>query len=950
MNRVVTRLGMTTFALVAGALPVMAQGTQTGNMTIDVVDTSGAPMAGVTIRLSSPSLQGVRTGVTDAKGRMAARLLPPGNYSIELIKEGFQTAKSTATIGIDQNYQPRFTMQQTASAVVVVAAASAAVDKTDVKTASNYSMDKVDMLPNGRTMEAVALLTPGVTSGVGGRVQVRGAQTSANLYLVDGQNVSDNAYNNRGVLLIDDAIEETQVLTGGISAEYGNLEGGVLNSITKSGGNTFTGSLRWDLTNPAWNALQPFQNRAAVDNKLSEFKSATLGGYIIKDRLWFFGAYYTTDSSGVGTISGNARPGPDAAGANFTTTLKEIRRTFKLTYAINENHTLVASFANSQNAQGNRNYSAGELSALDDQTNKSEFANFAWRSVWNPSLTTEVRYGYKKQVLSAGAKDPSLSPIYDYTTRFYYNNGIFNKNDGGDNRDNKTANLKGTYFLNAAGQHQFDFGLDWIEGSAKARNEQSPTNMIFGTLGFSVPNRTARGIDVWMYESAVGVAKNTATGVYFNDKWQIDSHLALQLGVRFDKYEAKKEDGTVSAGANGLSPRLGLKYDLFGDQQWIFGLSWARYNGKVLDTITNSVTNQGNPTEIDHPYIGPAGNQPFSVIYDLANYDLTTISYYNNPALNVKLNKSMKAPSVDEIQGSAAYSFSTELFGQGFASLTAVQKKWNNLIDYSVGENGTVDDPTGATHEITKWDNSSIAERKYQGLELQVQLTKGAWNIGGNISWSKLEGNYEGEGTNTPGRGEGLQNYTSYHGVVMYDRNITAPYGYLAGHQPLSMRWTGSHTSANALGKLNVGLVYRFNSGSHYSDTRTLIQDLNNGTGQLNPALTATEFGTSATQYRDNKRGQYVFNGNSSLDLALTEDFELFKVGSTPVNAFFKLVITNVLNHQQLITWNTVSNSPIGADNSYGEDWVRGASYGTSRSATNYGAARGITVSTGFRF
>jgi len=73
-------------------------------------------------------------------------------------------------------------------------------------------------------------------------------------------------------------------------------------------------------------------------------------------------------------------------------------------------------------------------------------------------------------------------------------------------------------------------------------------------------------------------------------------------------------------------------------------------------------------------------------------------------------------------------------------------------------------------------------------------------------------------------------------------------------------------------------------------------------------------------------------------------------VGSTPVNAFFKLVITNVLNHQQLITWNTVSNSPIGADNSYGEDWVRGASYGTSRSATNYGAARGITVSTGFRF
>ncbi|MBK8727061.1 MAG: carboxypeptidase regulatory-like domain-containing protein [Holophagaceae bacterium] len=965
MNRRNLQFGRLAALLTVCASALVAQGTQTASATITVTDAAGKTLSGVAIRMTSPSLQGARTGMTDENGRFAARLLPPGAYLVELTKEGFQTAKLTSQIGIDQNFQPRVLMQKTSSTVVeVVATASPDVDKTDVKSAINYNMDRIDKLPNGRTMEAVALLTPGVTSGVGGRVQIRGAMTSGNLYLVDGQNIADNAYNNRGVLLIDDAIEETQIITGAISAEYGNVEGGVLNAITKSGGNTFSGMIRWDLTNSQWNATQPLTTstgRNAIPNILNTFKTFTLGGPILKDRLWFFGAYYRTSQSNVGNIASGSLPTStdpnlnEGAGAAFVFSQEEIRRSFKLTYSINQDHTLVAAFGNSQNAQVNRNYSAGELKALVPQKNTSEYGNLAWRATWSPTFLTDVRYGYKKQLLSAGATNAAVSPIYSYNTRLFYNNGIFNSNDGGDNRDNKTLNAKGTLFFDAAGNHQLDFGLDYIKGESQARNEQTVTGYIFGVLNLNMITRVARPLDVWTYQSAVGKASNTNTGIFVNDKWVVNKNMALQLGIRFDKYEAKNEKGSKTAGATGFSPRLGLKYDLNADGKWVLGVSAARYNGKVLDAIANSVTNQGNPTEIDHPYAGPSGLQPFSVIYDLNNYDYSEVSYYNNPALNVKLNSALKAPNVDELQLNGTYSFSHKTFGEGFINVTAVSKKWNNLIDFRIGNDGTVQDPAqGNDFYIKVWDNSSIAERKYSSLELRVNQSKGPWAMDGNITWSKLEGNYEGEGTNTPGRGEGLQNFTTFNGVATYDRSIVAPYGFLAGHVPIRARWQGAYTKESSFGRSTVGLIYRFDSGNHYSDTRALANS-----EQLYPGLPG-DFGSTVTQFRDNKRGAYVFNSASYLDLSLHHDWTMFSVRNVPVHAFAKLVVTNVLNHTQILTWNTTSNgvpefesdgvTEIVYPTATTRPWVRGASYGKQTSPGNYGAVRGVTISLGVTF
>ncbi|HEU4952904.1 MAG TPA: TonB-dependent receptor [Holophagaceae bacterium] len=965
MNRVLSRLGLTAVSLVAGSA-LYAQGTQTASVTGRIVDAQGNAVAGASVRLSSPSLQLARTLVTGADGTFVTRLLPPGFYTIEITKDGFQTAKFTQQLGIDQNYQPKVVMQTVATETVqIVATANPLVDKTDVKSAANYQLADVDKLPSGRAVETVALLTPGVTSGVGGRVQVRGAMTSGNLYLVDGQDVADNAYNTRGVQLIDDAVEEVQVLTGAISAEYGDVDGGVINAVTKSGSNEFHGQLRWSLSNSAWNALVPYQDPASVQNKLNEIKTVSLGGYFWKDRIWFFASYYNTSSTGNGAISSNSEAGPGGAGSNYVTTNDEIRRDFKLTFALTENQSIVMSYANSQNAQGNRNYSAGELAALVPQTNTSEFWNVDWRGIWTSAFSTDVRYGEKKQKLSAGSPVPGLSPIYDDDNGLFFQNGIFNSNDGGDNRNNKTFAAKGSLFLDWQGQHQIDFGVQYIKGISKSRNDQSVTGRIIEVgnpdqnnnlspyylmPSIDIVNRTGFGEAIWTFQSSDGQATNESYGLFANDKWSINEHFTAQIGLRFDKYKATDDRGNRSAGANGFSPRLGVKYDIFGDSKWLIGASWSRYNGKVLDTIVNQVTNQGNPTEIDYAWVGAAGPQPYSALEDLTNYDFSPagVLYYNNPALNVKLASDLKAPHTDEAQLSAAYSFNFDWLGQGFVSLTAVQRDWKDLIDYRVGNDGTVTDPSGNVIYVKTWYNSPIAERKYKGLEFAAQLIRGPWSLNGGITWSSLKGNYEGEGSSTPGRGEGLEYFTTQNGVAMYDHNITTPYGYLTGHKPIRMRWEADRSVHSIFGDTTFGFIYRFDSGSHYSDTRSVPR------AALNAGL-SSQFGSTATQYRDNTRGQYVFPAVSTVDMAITHNWELFKVRSTPVNAFVKLAIFNLFNHQQITSFNTQSYNA----GSLTSPWVRRTAppspigYGDIQNANNWGGpgfARSYQIDMGIRF
>ena len=972
MHRSLSTFGRLTAILALGSAALVAQGTQTANVTGEVRDEAKAPVMGATVRLTSPALQGARTTTTDEKGRFSTRLLPTGTYQIEIWKSGFQTAKINQKLGIDQNFQPTITMVKTMGSVVEVVASAVGVDKTDAMTSQNYQLDTMDELPTlNRTMETMAALSPGVTdNGVGGRLQIRGAMTSGNLFLLDGQNISDSTYGTRGVAIIEDSIEEVQVVTGAISAEYGNVDGGVVNSTTRSGSNVFDGQLRYEMSNPKWNAVKPFQTQASLVSHLAKTYTASFGGPIIKDKLWFHFSYFRNNASAVNTIAASSNEGPDGGGASYLFLQNEIRKQIKLTYSITENHTLVGSFMDNTNTQAPRNYSAGELEALEHQLTTSGFYSLALRSIWSPSITSEVRYGQKRETLQAGSINTTVDPWYEDASGLFYRAGIFNFGDGGDHRNNRTFDAKVSLFWDGNGSHQTDLGFDFYRGLRQAANMQATNNMIFEAAGIganSLPGYVNTPEAVWTFASDTRQAESDTYGLYVNDKWSMNKNLSFQIGARYDKYSAKDTKGSSTVGANGFSPRLGLNYDLRGDGAWLFKASYARYNSGVADQIAGQVTNAGNPTETDYGYQGAAnlsdanGNVSFANATNLANYPMvpSNIVYYSDPTLNVKLSNNLKSPHVDEYQVSAAYSFKTQAIGAGFVRLTMVNKKWADMFDYTAGNSGTVTDPIGNVYYNKVWENSPNAVRKYKDMELEAQTEKNGWLLSGNITWSDLEGNYQGEGTSTPMSGQGLNYFTTLNGVQMYDPNINNAYGKLLGDTPVRIRGTISKAVDYSWGKSTFGLIYRFDSGEHFSYTRSINPAMLNPA--LNPALAVNnvQFGATSTQYLNNTRGAGVTNANAFFDFAYTQGFKVVKVKSLPLAIFAKLNIQNVFNHQQVggvygtnsPAFNYKSAPSYSKGGSLNSPWVQsGTTFGQSVNSGNFANARAIYLSAGVKF
>src|SRR5437867_10305912 len=275
---------------------LFAQGT-TGSI-IGTVTSEGKPVPGVTVTVASPSLQGTRTAVSGEAGGYNFPSLPPGDYTATFELSGMQTIRKRVTVNVATTSRADAELRVSAvsEAITVTAAVAPAAEATQVTT--NFKIEQINELPISRTINSVTLLSPGVTdAGPNNQITISGAHSFDSIFLVDGVVVNENLRGQPNPLYIEDAIQETTVLTGGVSAEFGRFTGGVVSTITKSGGNDFSGSLRDNLTNPSWTKKSDFAAQLANHDDLNHQYEGTFGGRMIRDRLWFFtaGRYQKTD-------------------------------------------------------------------------------------------------------------------------------------------------------------------------------------------------------------------------------------------------------------------------------------------------------------------------------------------------------------------------------------------------------------------------------------------------------------------------------------------------------------------------------------------------------------------------------------------------------------------------------------------------------------------------------
>jgi outer membrane receptor protein involved in Fe transport len=296
------RSGTALLLLAAVVMPAATSAQDaTGRIFGTVYDQQGAVIAAAQITVTNTATQVVRAAATDSEGHFQVLALPIGNYAVRAEHAGFRTVISAEQkLFINQALRIDIKMEVgTASEKVDVGAEAAPVETVNPTLGQSITGRTLTNMPlNGRDMLDLALLQPGVTesnddNGGAGNYSIAGGRTDSVTFLLDG-GLNNDLLDNSNVLDPNpDAIAEFRILTSDYTAEYGRNGGGVISVVTKSGTNQIHGSLFEFLRNRAFDADDYFniqQGLPRLDLKRNQY-GATLGGPILKDKVFFFLAY-----------------------------------------------------------------------------------------------------------------------------------------------------------------------------------------------------------------------------------------------------------------------------------------------------------------------------------------------------------------------------------------------------------------------------------------------------------------------------------------------------------------------------------------------------------------------------------------------------------------------------------------------------------------------------------
>ena len=624
---------VTVFSLVA---QIAAAQSTTGTIAGRVVDVQGLPVPGASVVAASPNLQGTLETLTSANGDYILSLLPPGPYTVTFELSGFGTQTRTVSVAPTQAVALEVELGPAAvTEIVQVVADSADVLTETAQVATNFSQRLIAVLPTARDLNATLMLAASVhPTGPLGGYSIAGSMSFENLFLVNGVTVNENLRGQAYHLYVEDAVQETTVGTAGVSAEYGRFGGGVVNIITKSGGNTFSGSFRDTLNNDKWRRLTPFEQSPSAGvnagrdlriGKVVPTYEYTFGGPAVRDRLWFFTAgRLQEEQSGRSTA---------VTGIPYTYAEDTKRYEFKGTYALNASHRFQAAYTTHERAQSNHTFNQNlsmDLASLGNRELPEKLATVTYTGILTSTFFVEGRYSNRRQsFIGSGSRFTDLERgtlLIDRSrgnTR-YWTDGFCGVCDT-ERRDNKDLFVKGTYFLSSrsAGSHRMTFGYDLFNDQWFANLHQSGsdyrvlgTSSIVqgtGTAAVIYPQFLGNGTTIiqWNPIPVSSTGSNFRThSVFYNNAWRISNRLTANLGVRYDKNDGQNQAGERVVTEDAWSPRLGVIFDPRGDGAWSVTSSVSKYVTAIAQAVADASSPGGQPQTRQFVYRGPDINPP----------------------------------------------------------------------------------------------------------------------------------------------------------------------------------------------------------------------------------------------------------------------------------------------------------------------------------------------------
>lgn len=858
----------------------------TGGLRIVVTDDAGKPVAGAMVQASTPESLTSRSALTDANGELRLlRLDPSAQYELVVSGVGYQPLRNNnVQVVSGRTFTLAYVIERSDSIEEVLVLGrpgrTQLVDTTSALVSTDVTLDLTDALPTGRSYQSYLQLAastkptldgnPSSKSGLNYSDAVDSSGNTAgtstdNVYYIDGVNITDNLTGGFGANFNAEIIQEQQIITGGVPAQYEGGQGLISRVVTKSGSNEFHASLSYYAQN---DSLVADNDKLPASSFASYDTAFTLGGPIINDKLWFFASYQrqVRDEDIIDPATETLQ-----RSVNTTQDLGFI----KLTWAASERDKFIAEFfQDPYERDGSDDYTV--LANRDSaRIQGGDNYKYSYSHSWDNWIVTLDYASHEGQVSSTAADSSSRNDVA-------YNGIVVTKaqtDRGGrganivDFRNKDTQSITVEYFLDTAfGYHEIKGGytqtknerlydLQYTGDGAQYTSigtENSGTRLQDYTRGTWTGRRdlfegdyrriiagmAASGNSAYFHalldkDSSGSISSaelallrfNTSAGnpdsqvnvyrikqtqkapltfrtegdAYFlQDAWNITAHWTLNAGVRAEKWEHIATDGTrVFTFDWDVAPRLSVVYDIFGDGG---SKVWA-FRGRYYDPIRTDMTQF-------------AGTLSGSVREEQVFVGDQWVGFRTRGGARVQdayFAPSTKTPYTDEKMIGFEHSLASDMSMQ----ITYTDRVTKDILeDYDLG---FYTDPFAAGayalplsyfgFETLPSANYFIATlaggvRDYEGVELTLRKRRSAgnrWQMLASYAYNAASGNSSSDGN------------ADLQGDLLYlDPRAPNVYGRQPGNIAHLLKLAGSYRFDNGI---ELGLVYRWNSGLVYSET-----------------------------------------------------------------------------------------------------------------------------------
>lgn len=643
-------LAVITAALCISLLAVSAFAqVESGNIFGKVQAKDGSALPGVTVALTG--VGSPQTSVSDAAGSFRFINLSPGSYALKAELSGFGSATRLGiTVNLGRNSDVTMTLNPSAAESITVTAEAPLLDIRKTGTGADISKVELEKVPTARDPWVILQQTPGVTmdrNNVGGNesgqqsVYVsKGTTGTQSTWNVDGVNITDFAATGSSPAYYDfDSFEELQVTTGGTDPRI-QTAGVQLNMVTKRGTNDFKGSAHAFHTSQSYQATPKIPSEAtsylARINQINKIDDdgGDIGGPIVKDKLWFWGAYGKQD---INILTASLLPPVGGVAARFQDKTQLKNENLKLNaQPIASNSLTVVDQYGAKIKLGrnvsttrfpetgwnqNDTYANGTGSLSDPTLWKIEDTQLIGQNLYLTGLYSKVQGGF--QLIADNGNGcttfacgvASLPAFRDFSSAASDNAWHRSYESVTSLRPQKQTRLDGSAFLNTGAlSHELKFGFGYRQADVTSHTAWPGGEYVY-VYGAGSGNGSDTGAAEFQRFPQLTYTSKTQDA-YVGDT-MLFGNLTVQAGLRYDMQKGSTSAGSAPANAvipdilpaetfagvaglkwNNLSPRLGLTYAVGADRRTLLRAQYSRY----VDQLTSGTVTPVSPGAYSFAY------------------------------------------------------------------------------------------------------------------------------------------------------------------------------------------------------------------------------------------------------------------------------------------------------------------------------------------------------------